>query len=77
MIFQTSACPKFKNLNIELKMMQLDPNWCLPSKLDDNPMAWLIIVNGLAVDARHLSRDIQEIAYQKGLIPYIPSDKAQ
>jgi hypothetical protein len=76
-ISKSTGSAKSKVVRDTLKMMQLDPNWCLPSKLDDNPMAWLIMVNGLAVDARHLSRDIQEIAYQKGLIPYIPADKAQ
>ena len=58
-----------------LKMSQFDPHWCLPSKFDSNPIAWLITVNGFAVDARHLPRDIQEAAYRKGLIPYIPADK--
>ena len=76
-ISKSTGSAKSKVVRDALKMTQLDPNWCLPSKLDDNPMAWLIMVNGLAVDVRHLSRDIQEIAYQKGLIPYIPADKAQ
>ena len=76
-ISKSTGSAKSKVVRDILKMSQLDPNWCLPSKLDDNPMAWLIMVNGLAVDARHLSRDLQEIAYQKGLIPYIPADKVQ
>ena len=38
-------------------------------------MAWMIQVNGLIVDARHLPRDIQEEAFRKGLIPYIPADQ--
>ena len=52
----------------------MDPDWCLPSKVDDNPMAWMISMNGLIVDARHISRQLQEEAYAKGLIPYIPDD---
>lgn len=35
-------------------------------------MAWLIQVNGLIVDARHASREIQEEAFRRGLIPYLP-----
>jgi hypothetical protein len=27
------------------------------------------------VDVRRMSRAVQEIAYEKGLIPYIPGDK--
>lgn len=53
-------------------MYQFDPNWCLPSKLDDNPRAWMITVNGFIRDARLAPRNIQEAAYEKGLIPYIP-----
>jgi len=36
----------------------------------------MIQVNGLIVDARHLPRDIQEEASRKGLILYIPGDRA-
>lgn len=63
---------KSKVVRDTLKMIQLDPNWCLPSKMDDNFMAWTITVNGFIVDARKVSREIQEVAYKKGLIPYIP-----
>jgi len=58
-----------------LNTHQMDPNWCLPSKLDDNPLAWMIAVDGIPVDVRMLSVEFQEIAYKKGLIPYIPSQK--
>lgn len=54
--------------------MQMDPNWCLPSLMDRNPFAWTIMVNGFMVDARNQPRHIQEIAFEKGLIPYIPED---
>jgi hypothetical protein len=40
--------------------------------MDDNIVAWMIMVNGLIVDARRLPLEIQEIAYEKGLIPYVP-----
>lgn len=66
-----------KKVRDALKMYQLDPTWCLPSKLDDNPMAWTIMYNGFMVDARSLPREIQEIAFLKGLIPYIPADKKE
>ena len=35
-------------------------------------MAWMIEVNGFMVDARYASVEIQEEAFQRGLIPYIP-----
>jgi hypothetical protein len=57
------------------KMYQLDPNWTLPSRLEDNPMVWMLQVNGFMVDVRHAPREAQEIAFKKGLIPYIPADR--
>jgi len=36
-----------------------------------------VTVNGLLVDARHLPRPLQEEAYRKGLIPYLPPEKGQ
>jgi hypothetical protein len=35
-------------------------------------MAWMIMINGLIVDVRNLPRDLQEAAYARGLIPYLP-----
>ena len=55
-----------------LKSGQADPHWTLPSRLADNPMAWMIQVNGFLLDARHASRDIQEEAFRRGLIPDLP-----
>jgi hypothetical protein len=49
-----------------------DPAWSLRSRIDENPKAWMIQVNGFLVDARYLKREIQEVALRKGLIPYIP-----
>jgi hypothetical protein len=38
-------------------------------------MAWMIIVDGFVLNARTMPREVQKIAYRKGLIPYIPEDK--
>jgi hypothetical protein len=32
-------------------------------------------VNGLLVDLRDMPRDVQEIAFAKGMNPYIPADR--
>ena len=55
-------------------MMQLDPRWTLPSMVDNNPLIWMLSVNGMIVDIRHMPREAQEVAYLKGLIPYVPAD---
>ncbi len=62
-----------KKIREALKMSQMDPNWTLPSRLGDNPMVWMLQVNGFMVDARQLPLEVQEIAFAKGLIPYVPS----
>jgi hypothetical protein len=59
-----------------LKMRQMDVEWCLPSRIDQNPMAWMVSVNGYILDARSLPRVIQEEALAKGLIPYLPGEGA-
>ena len=53
----------------------MDPHWTLPSQMDDNPMAWTVSVNGFLMDARRLPRPLQEEAYRKGLISYLPDEK--
>ena len=58
-----------------LKVYPLDPSWTLPSRLDDNPLVWMLQVNGFMMDVRHAPREVQEIAFNKGLIPYIPADR--
>src|SRR3984893_18496181 len=55
-----------------LKIRPMDPAWSLRSRMDQNPMTWMIQVNGFLVDARFLKREIQVEALRKGLIPYIP-----
>ena len=55
-----------------LQSGQANPHWTLPSRMGDNPMAWLIQVDGFIVDARRAPREIQEEAFRRGLIPYLP-----
>jgi hypothetical protein len=58
-----------------LNLMQFDPDWTLPDMVDSNPMIWMLEVNGFITDIRSMPREVQVIAYEKGLIPYIPADK--
>jgi len=74
-VSKSTGSAKSKAVRDALGMVQLDPNWYLPSKIDDNPMVWMIMVDGFILDARTMPREVQEIAYRKGLIPYIPKEK--
>jgi hypothetical protein len=51
----------------------MSPEWTLPSRLADNPLAWLVQVNGLIVDIRRMPTEVQKRAFEKGLIPFIPA----
>jgi hypothetical protein len=78
-VSKSTGSAKSKAVRDALGMMQMDPNWYRPSKMDENIMAWMVIwmvmVDGFIVDARSLPREIQAMAYEKGLIPYIPADR--
>lgn len=74
-IGKSTAGSRSKVIHDAFDMVQLDPEWTLPSKLIDNPMAWMIRVNGVVVDARHVPLEIQEEAYRLGLIPFVPSKR--
>ncbi len=67
---------KSKLVRDALKISQWDPDWCLPSKIGDNPMVWMIEVNGFIMDVRMAPRQLQAAAFAKGIIPYIPADQA-
>lgn len=71
-VSQSTASAKAKQIRDMLNIGLMDPNWTRPSQMDGNPMAWMIMVNGLIVDVRSMPREIQEEAYRKGLIPYLP-----
>jgi len=60
-----------------LRIRTLDPAWTLPSRIEDNPHAWMVEINGFVLDARMLKRELQEEAFRKGLIPYVPERPQQ
>jgi hypothetical protein len=63
---------KSKQIRDLFHMYQMDPNWTLPSKIDDNLLVWMLEINGIIMDVRHAPRNIQEEAFRRGLIPYVP-----
>jgi hypothetical protein len=73
-VSQGTASAKSTQIMDMLDIYQMDPNWSLPSVMNENPLAWMIMVDGLIVDARTLPLEIQKIAYEQGLIPNIPGE---
>ena len=72
-ISQGTMAAKSKILRDRLDLMPFAPAWSLPSKLAENPLAWMVqLSNGMLIDARHAPRQLQEEAFRKGLIPSMP-----
>jgi hypothetical protein len=74
-VSEATGSAKSKTIRSLLKIRRFDPEWTLPSRKDENPLAWLIEINGLIVDARQTPREFQEEAFRRGLIPYIPGER--
>jgi len=72
---QSTASAKARVISDTLQTNRMDPTWMLRSFVDQNPLVWMAEVNGLLVDLRDMPREVQEAAYKKGLIPYIPADQ--
>ena len=68
---------KSRIIRDKLDIFALDPDWCLPELLADNPLVWMVEVNGFIMDIRYAPRQMQEEAYRLGLIPFIPADKQE
>ena len=68
---KSTGYSKSKVVRDALRMTQWNHEWCLPGFIEDNPLVWMIEVDGLLVDARWLPRKMQEAAVRKGLIPYV------
>ena len=72
---KSTAYAKASEIRALFDMMHLDPRWTLPSRAEENPLIWMLSVNGVLVDIRHAPRGAQEEALRLGLIPYIPGDR--
>lgn len=72
---QSTASAKARVISNALHATRMDPTWMLKDIVDQNPLIWLAEVNGLLVDLREMPREVQAIAFEKGMIPYVPADQ--
>jgi hypothetical protein len=72
-VSQSTTSAKGRVIWDALDTYQLDPNWTVPGLMDENPLVWMATVNGVLVDLRHMPLEVQEIAFEQGMIPYIPA----
>lgn len=65
---------KSKQVRDSLDMRKLDPEWCVRSIVERNPLVWMLTVDGVPMDLRQAPRDMQEAFAAAGLIPFIPGE---
>ncbi|HLA35152.1 MAG TPA: DUF6398 domain-containing protein [Rhodocyclaceae bacterium] len=74
-IAESTGQSKSKEIRNLLKIDQLSPQWTLPSRLADNPMVWMLQINGLIIDVRRAPIELQRQAFEMGLIPFVPAER--
>ena len=72
-VAKSTMSSKARQVRDLLRISHFSPEFQRADVVAQNPLAWIIDMNGLAVDARHVPPDIQAEAFQRGLIPYIPA----
>ena len=72
-VAKSTMSSKARQVRDLLRISHFSPEFQRADVTAKNPLVWIIEVNGLAVDARHVPLDIQVEAFQRGLIPYIPA----
>jgi hypothetical protein len=70
---QTTMANKGRLIMDTVGIGLLDPQYSRSDMLDQNPMAWMLQVDGLVVDVRWLPQEIQIEAWRRGLIPHLPA----
>ena len=66
-VAQSTGQNKSKEIRDALLMGPMSPEWTLPSRLADNPLVWMLQVDGLMIDIRQAPVELQRLAYEKGL----------
>ena len=74
-IAENTGQNKSRSIQKLLGMGPLAPAWMLPSRLADNPLVWMLEVNGLMIDVRRAPIELQRLVYERGLIPFIPAER--
>lgn len=76
-IAESTGQNKSKEVRDVLHMGYLSSAWTLPSRLERNPRVWMVQINGLIVDIRGMPVELQQMACEQGLIPYIPAERSE
>jgi len=74
-ISTSTAGNKANEIKKMVKMDFFNPEWQTAKLIENNPAIWMIKVNGFIVDIRDMPLELQEQAFEKGVIPYVPGER--
>jgi hypothetical protein len=76
-VAESTGQGKAKAIRQMLKIHQFDHRWTLPSRWESSLLIWTLRdANGFMFDIRQQPAAMQRAAFQQGLIPYVPADRA-
>jgi hypothetical protein len=75
-VVKTTMASKAALINKTLNLGILEPDLTRAAMLEQHPLAWIVELNGLLVDARTLPAELQEQARRRGLIPDLAARRA-
>jgi Domain of unknown function (DUF6398) len=75
-VVKTTMANKAALINKTLHLSVLEPDLTRPAMLEQHPLAWLVEVDGLILDARMLPPELQDEARRRGLIPGLDHHRA-
>jgi hypothetical protein len=75
-VVKTTMANKAALINKTLNLGVFEPDLTRAAMLEQHPVAWLVELNGLLVDARTLPEDLQDQARRLGLIPDLDARRA-
>ena len=74
-ISASTASAKASELRDMFEIDHFNPEWLLKELFENNPMTWMIQVNGIICDVRNMPLEIQQEAFEMGIIPFVPGDR--
>jgi len=76
-ISTSTAGSKANEIKKMFKIDYFNPEWQIDELIEKNPIIWMVQINGLIVDICDMSPEIQQQAFEMGIIPYIPEEKTE
>lgn len=71
----STAANKASELRGMFDVNPLNTEWMVQELIESNPAVWLLKVDGYVVDIRDMPLAVQNLAFEKGLIPYVPGER--